>query len=57
MAVWYITMWSEVYDDGIERYSVLDEGGRIHYLSVADMAKAEATGVVFKDYSPREVIA
>jgi hypothetical protein len=51
MTVWYITMWSEVYDDGIERYSILDEGGRIHYLSAVDIAKAEATGVIFKAYT------
>lgn len=54
MTVWYVTMWSEVYDDGIKRYSILDQSGRIHYLSAADMAAAEAAGVIFKDY---EVIA
>lgn len=50
MTVWYVTMWSEVYDDGIERYSILDQSGRIHYLSAKDMADVEAAGVIFKDY-------
>ena len=48
--VWYLTAFVSKDEFG-ERYALLDQGGRIHYLDANELEERKAAGLVVK-YDP-----